>query len=194
MRFTMKTLSVLVLGGFLMSLMVFRNADSAEVASRPRAATAPSAPVDPTELVVSFYKALLQDTPPTLQQEKELFHDGYNLHNFFLKNQKDLKVTDTDPVILTLFRKHKELFLPRNEDKPLTNIHISSPFNFVRNLERPKGKREDSYVLAMFNYDKKAESSPCYTVVFQIINGRIEPAGICFGGFEGETILNKFMK
>jgi len=145
-----------------------RQAASAE--PKPSAAaTSPSS--EPTDLVVSFYKVLLQKEAPTLQQEKELFGLSSALRTNLLARRKG---TDSDPVVLQLFRQHRDLFLPLGKDLTtedyLAAVQISSPFNFVRSLkgikdEAPVGR---ACVMALFVHDVKAKPSRFRTIVFDV--------------------------
>jgi hypothetical protein len=160
------------------------------------AAAAPLPSSDPVMLVVSFYKVLLQKEAPTLQQEKELLGLSSPLRANLLARQKG---TDTDPVVLQLFRQHRELFLPLGEMSPenyLSAIQISSPFNFVRSLKgiKEKSPAGSAYVMALFVHDAKAKPPRFRTVVFEIEGGKIAAGGIYLDGFRGQMTLEKFFE
>ena len=188
----MKTFFVLGILGLVAAVAMSRFASSAE--PKPSAA-APSPSNDPTDLVVSFYKVLLQKEEPTLQQEEKLFGLHNPLRGNLLARKKG---ADTDPVVLQLFRQHRELFLPLGKlsaEDYLSAIQISSPFNFVRSLATIKGKAPDgwAYVMAMFVHDVKAKPPRFRTIVFEIEDGKIDPVAICLDGFGGKMILEKFL-
>jgi hypothetical protein len=174
-----------------------RFANSAE--PKPRAAE-PSPSSDPTGLVVSFYKVLLQEEAPTLQQEEKLFGLQNPLRNNLLARKKG---ADTDPVVLQLFRQHRGLFLPLGKlstEDYLSGIQISSPFNFVRSLATLKDRAPDgsACVLALFVHDLRSDRPknvpPRFrTIVFDIVDGKIKPGAICLDGFEGQMIQEKFL-
>jgi len=187
-----KAIGVLCISGFVACMAMTQIACSA--VSKPSAAT-PSPSNDSTDLVVSFYKVLLQKEEPTLQQEEKLFGLHDPLRTNLLARKKG---ADTDPVVLQLFRQHRELFLPLGKlsaEDYLSAIQISSPFNFVRSLATIKGKAPDgwAYVMAMFVHDVKAKPPRFRTIVFEIEDGKIDPVAICLDGFGGKMILEKFL-
>jgi hypothetical protein len=162
---------------------------------------ADSAGNKPTDLVVSFYKVLLQKQEPTLQQEKDLFGLSSPLRGNLLDRKKG---NDADPVVLNLFRQHRDLFLPLGKlsaEDYMTGIQISSPFNFVRSLASPKGKAPEgqAIVMAMFVHDVRSDRPknvpPRFrTIVFHIEDGKISADGIYLDGFEGQLTLEKFFE
>jgi hypothetical protein len=189
----MRTLSGLGICCLVATVVMSRLAGSGEL--KP-AAAAPLPSSDPVMLVVSFYKVLLQKEAPTLQQEKELLGLSSPLRANLLARQKG---TDTDPVVLQLFRQHRELFLPLGEMSPenyLSAIQISSPFNFVRSLKgiKEKSPAGSAYVMALFVHDAKAKPPRFRTVVFEIEGGKIAAGGIYLDGFRGQMTLEKFFE
>jgi ankyrin repeat protein len=145
--------------------------------------------------VVSFYKALLQDAPPTIEQERALFDMDMNLT---LRNQlisgSNGKSTDKDPVLLQLFRKNKAIFLPINSKHPENDIQISSEMYFLQSLSRTKDppRAGNGDVLALFVRDGKAKPAQFRTIVFEFVRGKINADGIYLDGFEGKTTGDQF--
>lgn len=164
---------------------------STSVPSELSAMDSPWSDETTTEVVVSFYKVLMQKEAPTLEQEKELLTESSGLRKTILSRQKG---GENKPVILQLFRQHKDLFLPANMKK-LSDIQVSSPFGFVRNLERTKTHRKvgGCNVMVLF-LDKEAKPARFHSIVFDVSGGKIDPDGISFDGFEGETAYEKFSK
>jgi hypothetical protein len=134
-----------------------------------------------TEVVAEFYRLLLQDDEPTLEQEQALIADSGLRGNLVEAQGQDA----TKPLILRLSRQHKSLFLPDNypEERLLASITLSSPFKFPRTLN---SQRDDDtkYVMATFLTDWKNRPGHTRTIVFQITeDNRIDPEGILLDGF-----------
>jgi hypothetical protein len=177
-------LSACVLLGLLVSCV----AHSAEPA---KPAAAPPPEVGPTDLVASFYKALLQKEEPTLAQETSLFGEK---PRFRLEMLPDDQGKATDPVILRFFRKHREWFLPLGKlstEKYMSGVRISSPFNFVRTVQGMEEKKSRECVIARFDHDAAAQYARDRTVVFPFEDGKISAGGIELGGFDGESVIYK---
>ena len=180
------------------ALVALPSCDRREEAKPSSAAPAPSH--DPTGMVVSFYRVLLQEEAPTLQQEERLFGLRNPLRINLLARKKG---ADTDPVVLQLFRQHRDLFLPLGKlsaEDYLSGIQISSPFNFVRSLGTLKDKAPDgsACVMALFVNDLRSDRAknlpPRFrTIVFEIEDGKIRPGAIYLDGFEGQMILEIFL-
>jgi hypothetical protein len=169
----------------------------AAVAAEPEVAMA--AGDKTSDLVATFYKVLLQKKEPTLQQEKDLFGLESSLRINLLARKKG---AETDPVVLNLFRQHRDLFLPLgkwSDEQYAVAIQITSPFVFVRSLARPKVKAPEGscYVMAMFVHDPRPDRPknvpPRHrTIIFGIDEGKIDPYEIYMDGFEGEMTGVKF--
>jgi len=169
----------------------------AVLAASAAPAAAPPPEVGPTDLVASFYKAMLQKEEPTLAQETSLFGEKSS-YTAALRN--DLPAgdqgKDTDPVILRFFRKHREWFLPLGKlttEQYLSGVRISSPFKFVRCVQGMEKNKGSEFVMAMFMHDVTAEYARERTIVFPFEgwNGKISAGGICLGGFDGEDVIGK---
>ena len=100
------------------------------------------------------------------------------------------------PALLELFRKHRELFLPKNveDGKELRTVRISSPFIF---LGPPGDLRSDrgpgSYVMVICDDDVKARLSRWRTIVFAVDgDGKLDADYICFGGSAANSTYGKF--
>ena len=189
----MKALVALGFCALVASMVTSPSAASAEPRPSPGA---PSESAEPTNLVVSFYRALLQKEAPTLQQEKALFGLSSALRVNLLARRKG---TESDPVLLQLFRQHRELFLPLGElskEEYLAAVQITSPFNFVRSVARIKDKLPTgrAWVMALFVHDAKLKASRFRTVLFSIEHGKIKAGEICFDGFQGQMALEKFVE
>jgi len=164
---------------------------AAATAGSATPATAPPPEVGPTDLVASFYKALLQKEEPTLAQETSLFGEKPRFRAEMLPGDQGKA---TDPVILRFFRKHREWFLPLGKlstEQYMSWVRISSPFNFVRSVQGMAEKKGREYVMAMFMHDATAKYARERTVVFPFDDGKISAGGICLGGFDGESVIYK---
>ncbi|MEX0776053.1 MAG: hypothetical protein WD042_10125 [Phycisphaeraceae bacterium] len=147
-----------------------------------------------TNLVVSFYEALLQEKAPSLQQEKELFGEQSSLRTNLIEMQG---YKASSPVILQLCRKHKDLFLPKNTQDVRAAVQVSSPFSFVRNLARAKDSVPGCNVMVLFVEDARVQPHRLRTIVFPIENDKIDADGIELKGFEGadtDMLLGRFLK
>lgn len=155
--------------------------------------TAPSGDAG-TDIVAAFYKALLQETPPTLEQENALFGPESGLRNRLVDAGLG---KDKDPVILDFLRNHKELFLPKKMRR-LDDVVISGTFNWVRDLVDMKDtpKKGNGYVLVFFNEDAKAAIGQYRprTIVFSLSDGKIAVGSIWLNGFGSESSLGEFLK
>jgi len=164
---------------------------AAATAGSAAPAAAPPPEVGPTDLVASFYKALLQKEEPTLAQETSLFGEKPSFRD-------DLPAGDqgkgNDPVILRFFRKHREWFLPLGKlstEQYMLRVRLSSPFNFVRTVQGMHKKKGLEYVMAMFNHDATAEDGRTRTVVFPFEDGKIWVIGIRLGGSDADSVTAK---
>ena len=113
----------------------FRGECADTAGTRPTTATAPAiAPSgDPgTDAVVAFYRELMKDTPPTVEQEQLLLKPTPGLRSRLIAAGLG---TETDAVILVFLRKHRELFLPRKM-RSLNDIGVSSTFHWVQSIDR----------------------------------------------------------
>lgn len=166
----------------LLGLWVLRVAYSASATP----AAAPPPEVGPTDLVASFYKALLQKEEPTLAQETSLFGEEPSFLRYRLPAGDQGKATD--PVILRFFRKHREWFLPlgklSTEQYLSSGVRISTPFRF-------EGNAQSVFVMAMFDHSATAEDGRTRTVVFPVEDGKISAPCIRLGGFDGDYVMCK---
>jgi len=166
----------------------------AVLAASAAPAAAPPPEVGPTDLVASFYKAMLQKEEPTLAQETSLFGERLSLRYDLPAGDQG---KDTDPVILRFFRKHREWFLPLGKlstEQYMSMVQISSPFNFVRGVQSmydPKKGSRTEYVMAMFDHSATAEDALTRTVVFSFERGKISAPCIRLGGFDGDYVMCK---
>lgn len=236
MKYTAKTISVTVslvillvaVGVFLMAraepppgvaLSHRPPATAATVASHGGATTAPAG--DPASaLVASFYKALLQEEPPTRDQELALFAelstvrarlvlgrrdepDDEPMHRtqayFQHRRQLEAKVVAAGPVVLTYLRNHKEWFIPYGR-KP-TNVSISSFWRIERNVEElkdppPAGQgRGWGWVLALVtDTTDRGRVIRDRTVIFPIQGERIDVDGILLNGFGSTMVMEQVQK
>jgi hypothetical protein len=183
----MKVLCVLI-GCLILGFGVLRVARS-EDSAKPAAGPAPE--LGPTELVASFYKALLQKEEPTLAQEVSLFGEKPEFGRNSLLPGDQGKVNE--PVMLRFFRKHRDWFLPKGKlsmEEYQALVRISSPFNFVRTVQATQEQKGLEYVLARFTADVTAEYAQDHTVVFPLDNGKISAGSIMLGGFEGKMVVS----
>lgn len=151
-----------------------------------------------TAIVVEFYKALMQEEPPTLEQQDALFrNDGVHRGTIQYSLVQNGKGTDKDPLILQYFREHKDLFLTRNTDIPLKEVQISCTFDFVRSLDHMKDPKKPGYgyVMALFLNDRKAVPPDVHirTVIFGIVEGKIAPDSIQLDGSWGNYASKAFV-
>jgi hypothetical protein len=166
-------------------------ADSKEAVSSAPATQSGSNNVAPSDLVASFYRALVQENPPTYEQETELFSSSG------LRTQaigKD-KVPERSPILLELFRKHKDLFFPKNMKgkKNLEYVRISSPFKFLGTPDTMDPSRKGGeYVVALFVDDVEAHPARNRSLVFSIDGGKLDGDAIYIGGFDGEMTYEKY--
>lgn len=146
-----------------------------------------------TDLVASFYKILVQENPPTLKQETDLFVTSSAMRTSLAARRK---VAAADPIVLQFFREHKEWFLPANM-KSFDEIMISSSAHFIRSVERAKQQPENGagFVIVLV-YDKNDHRQVIRTrtIVFQMAGGKIDPAVIYLDGFGGESTLEMVLK
>jgi hypothetical protein len=193
------------------ALLVSLNA----AAETPPPLTTQPAVDEGTELVVSFYKALLQDEPPTREQELALFQpnsgiriklapvkrDPEDLQDYepmtqtpeqrARRERQREEVAAAGPVALTYLRQHRDWFVPKNM-KSIREIQISSTYHFVRNLEYMKSPPKPGYgnVLVLFVDDRKAPQGQqrLRTVIFPLSGGRIAPEAILLDGYQGKMV------
>jgi hypothetical protein len=154
-----------------------------------------------TELVATFYKVLLQKEEPTLQQEKDLFGLDSPLRLNLIARKKGVA---NEPLILNLFRKNRDLFLPLGkltDEQYLGAVQLTSPFDFVTSLNQIKGKAPAGrgLVMAMFIHDLRADKDKSMpqrfrTVIFSIEDGKIVADGIWLDGFQGQLTGEKFLE
>jgi hypothetical protein len=142
-------------------------------------------------MVVAFYKAIMQEAPPTLEQQDALFaNDGVHRGAIQYSLVHAGKGTDKAPLVLQYFREHKDMFLTRNTDIPLKEVQISCTFDFVRSLDHMKDPKRPGCgsVMAVFLYDRKAvpPNVRVRSVVFPLVDGKIDPDAIMPEGFGGE--------
>lgn len=189
----MKAIGILCICGFVAWVAISQIANSAVSKS---SSAAPSPSNEFTDLVVSFYKVLLQKEPPTLQQEEKLFGLHNPLRINLLARKKGVV---TDPVVLQLFQQNRDLFLPLGKDLTTEDyfsaVQISSPFDFVSTIGAYKEKAPAgrACVMALFVHDVKAKLGRLRTIVFDIEGGKIDPGAICLDGFGGQMIMEKFL-
>ena len=159
---------------------------AAATAGSATPATAPPPEVGPTDLVASFYKALLQKEEPTLAQETSLFGEEPSYLRYRLPAGDQGK--DTDPVFLRFFRKHREWFLPlgksTTEQHLSSGVRLSTPFRFEGNVQ-------SVFVMAWFVNNVTVEDGRDRSVVFSLERGKISVPCIRPGGFDGEDVAAK---
>jgi hypothetical protein len=160
--------------------------------SRPAPASErPGTEPDPgTQLVASFYSALLQSEAPTLAQETALFHGG-GLRRA-IAHFRGLK--ESDPVILTTCRENKELFLPRGIKPPRSlknEIGISSTFTWA-SLGRAAQPSRPGFgvVLVRFtdNPDGPVEERVDRSIAFWVSEGKLSFEMITFGEWGRKSV------
>jgi hypothetical protein len=141
--------------------------------------------------VALFYKALLQESPPTLEQERTIFSDQQWIRDYLVAQGRR---GGHGAVVLDFFRAHRDLFIPANM-KP-TGIQISSTFDFPRNAQEVKykpGTFGGGWVMAAFVRDVNAHPAHQTEVVFQMFTkGKIDADAIYIGGFGGKMIGEEF--
>ena len=144
---------------------------------------------DTTEVVTCFYKVLLQKEEPSISQEKDLF--DYDHSGIKAAIADKLKIPETEPGILQVFRKNKELFLPAGM-KSLKEIIISSPFQFVRNLVEYKEKNNSSYEIIALLPEIGVDVSHIRMIFFSVTGGKINPDTIRvrISGYDGPMTLD----
>lgn len=140
------------------------------------------------EVVAAFYRALLQEDPPTLEQENSIFDKMSGLRTYLVKVKG--KQPD-DPVLLQYFRDNKEWFLPKGM-RSLTEIQISSLARFVRDVERVKEPRPEGwgFVTVIFVRDREIRPHRLHTIIFNINGGKIAADAIWLDGFGGASTLD----
>lgn len=193
----MKTIGILMCGLWAMVFalrVLFAETPETLPTSAPSPTTVPSSGDTGTELVVAFYKVLLQDSPRTLEQEKYLFNPTPGLRERLVAGGQGKA---KDPVILEFLCKRKDLFLPKKM-RGLDDVSVSSTFQWVRDIVRIKEapKKGDGYVVAMFYEDPTAdpEKMKCRTIVFAIADGKIEADEIYLDGYGNKSSLEEFLK
>lgn len=170
-----------------------------------------------TDLVTRFYRVLLQEEPPTAEQEKQIFVPKSALRSSIAISQMGLqeppytepmlrsqperekwrefsaRIAEAGPLVLNHFRAHKEKFLPKHMTRT-TSIQISTSFRLLRDLEKVHAEDKGSYVLVFFINDAKAPPGEMRfrTIIFSIEHGKIDPDAIYMDGFEGATSLEMF--
>jgi len=128
------------------------------------------------DIVLSFYKLLLQEQEPTLDQENALFLQNSGIRVRLINAGKG---TDKDAVVMKMYRRHKDMFLPVNA-KP--NVTISSTFNSICDLDHIKEAPKQGYgfILVRFPIDVKAKPVKVQTITFNFEEGKLQPSGIWF--------------
>jgi hypothetical protein len=167
-----------------------------------------------TDLVVAFYRAILQKDPPTREQEMALFTSQSSMRWRLVvgkgdpqdaqdvepmkrtaeqrarRRRQEEKVNAAGPVVLAWFREHRDRFLPKNMRSP-GDIQVSSTYRFVRDLERPKSpaKAGRGSVMALFTDDTNAppDKMRFRTIVFRLEGGKINPDAVYLDGYGGRT-------
>lgn len=183
-----KSILLLVISFFcLIAMLVSLQARSSPTTSQ---AADPVSTNDPgTEAVAAFYRALLQDGQPTLEQERSIFADDPSIRKYLEIQNKE---PDKDPVILQFFRAQKNSFIPVNMKGP-RQIQISSTFDFPRNADRVKiGQRAFQWVIAIFPNNVNGRPIGWNELVFIVDNGKLQADGIYFGGFGGVLSGERF--
>ena len=145
-----------------------------------------------SDVVASFYFALVQDIPPTKEQEKELFGSSSVRGQLIDKTG----MPEDHPVLLGLFRKHRDLFLPKNAKRgeELASVRISSSFTILGPPgDLVPGRGPGCHVMVVLIDDVKAKIARERTVIFSVDgHGKIEGDWICFGGFGEDSAYEKF--
>lgn len=142
---------------------------------------------DTTDVVARFYEVLLQKEEPTVAQENELFDHAHCGIKVAIGDK--LKIPETEPGILQVFRKNKELFLPAGM-RSKKEIIISSPFQLVRNLVEYKDKGNSSYEIIVLMADRGPDDlAHSRTVIFSVTGGKINPDSIRTKAADGPMTL-----
>lgn len=153
-----------------------------------------------TNVVVSFYRVLLQEQPPTMADEAALLLLTSSPRMYLIEQAR--KGTANDPVAMTWFRSHKDWFVPANMGQPgvveLGVIDVTSTFDFVQVLDRElvqhRRHPDQGFVLVMFPDVFGAQVSHDITIVFSLAGGKIDLDRMQIGGFGGEYILDRVGK
>jgi hypothetical protein len=195
MKYAIACIVVFLGAGLLLNVASSKDASTTTPATRPDGKT-----VTPTEAVAAFYRVLVQDAPPTYEQEKGVFGSSASGLRVHLIDKTG--ASKTQPVLLDLYRKHRDLFLPKNmkDAKDANCVALSSWFTFVGRPGKnahpieggPTGKR-GGYVIACFVDDFKAKPAHNRSVVFSVTeDGKLDADCIYLGGFDGQSAYEKF--
>jgi hypothetical protein len=194
MKYLTTCVAVILGAGLLFAGAGPKGAPSAAPATRPKDKAR-----TPSEAVAAFYRVLVQEGPPTREQEKDLFGDSGGLKTHLI--DKNGGSADR-PALLELYRRNRDLFLPRNmkDPKSLGGVRISSMFTFMGSPDQfaggsPPRDRDNhgGYVLALFVNDVQAKPPHFRSVVFSVWdNGELGGDDMYFGGFDGQMSYEKF--
>ena len=134
------------------------------------------------DLVVAFYRALLQKETPTLEQEQALF--GGTRDTIRKRLIRDGLGRENEPVILNTFRLHKEKFFPPHL-RALNDVRIFSSFQQVRMMGESRSLYDHGYGYVQAVFQEAASAWPDgrnRTIVFEILDGKIIPDMIWLDG------------
>ncbi len=143
------------------------------------ALTTQIAPVDAgADLVAAFYKVLLQQTTPTLEQEKAIFDDASAVRGELIAKGAG---SEKEAVYLQYCWKHKDLFLPKNTDSAARTagaIHITTTFVYARTIEHQDSGRSltQGSVMAAFREDFKDQANKGRLILFMLSRGKLDPS------------------
>ena len=167
-----------------------------------------------TDLVVDFYRVLLQEQPPTQAEESRLFGTSSSLRwrlalkdkrggledvepmertpeQLAQRKQLERDVQAAGPVVLNYFRQHREWFLPKSM-RSLSEIQISTGYHFVCNLDHLKdpARPGDCQVLVTFTDDKQVppEATKTRILMFRVRGDKIDPDAIWVGADRGSFV------
>lgn len=146
--------------------------------------------------VIRFYDGLLQEQPPTLEQERSVFTVSPVMRKEFAEAMgRSREDADKEPVVYEFFRAHRDWFLSRGGLKNRRSIVLSSSAWFYWDLTGLKDKQHsgqsstERFVIALFIYNPGVQPSVKRTVIFPVADGKIlDPEHIRLGGFDAKTV------
>jgi hypothetical protein len=163
--------------------------------SIPSLATAP-ATVDEEEaslaVVRKFYRHLIQESPPTLEQELEVFERS------FRSDFAPHGTSDKEPVVYNFLRSRREWFLPSqaghhqlqspdNQEAVLAEIRLAIVELRWTAADDERRDPVTRFVLAVFA-ERDGAPARNRSVVFPIIGNKISAPAIAVGGFGGHLV------
>lgn len=184
------------------ALMVILQGCHPEQASNSMLGGAASANVEhdaELEVVRKFYRYLIQETPPTLEEALEVFENL--LRQDFPREGQDAQ----GAVAFNYLRSHRHWFLPfqaadqpwiplQDQEELLTSTRLS-PIQLRWTAADSHRKPEVTlFILAVFHERKSDSEVRLRSVVFPFIGGRISAAAIKIGGFDGFLVQDKLLQ